>query len=132
VAQTLAHEVFELIIDPRCNTWWMNYNTGQLYAAEVCDPIQSNIVAVTLNTGVNAGMSDWILPSWQDVQNTTGPFNHNNTLTMPFEIKNGYALVINNGKVNSVYGNTVNPVTNSHSQTGSRFTTRSKSFPDTV
>jgi len=87
VAQTLAHEVFELIIDPRSNTWWMNCNTGQLHAAKVCDPVQSNIVAVTLNTGVNVGMSDWILPSWQDAQNTTGPFNHNNTLTMPFEIK---------------------------------------------
>ena len=120
VAQSLSHEVFELIIDPRCNGWWMDRTTGILYASEVCDPVQSNIVVVSLKTGIHIGMSDWILPSWQDIQNTSGPYNHLNTLTAPFQIKNGYAMQIKNSKLTTVYGDIEDPVTNSHSQRGER------------
>jgi hypothetical protein len=130
VAQTLAHEVFELIIDPRCNTWWMNYKTGVLVAAEVVDPVELNVVVVTLKNGVKVGMCDWILPSWQDAQNTTGPFNHMNTLTQPFQVKNGYAMVIKNSKVISVYGDTVNPNTNTHCQLGDRASIRALNAPN--
>jgi len=128
VAQTLAHEVFELLIDPRCNIWWMNYNTGTLVAAEVVDPVQNNVVVVTLTNGTNVGICDWILPSWQDAQNTTGPFNYLNTLTKPFEIKNGYAIVINNSKVTTVYGDTLQPITNSHSQLSGRIYKRLRTW----
>lgn len=106
----------------------MNHNTGELFAGEVCDPVQNNIVVVTLPSGTNVGVCDWILPGWQDAQNTTGPFNHMNTLTAPFQIKNGYAMIIKNSKVISVYGETVNPVTNSHSQTGIRTSKRMTSI----
>lgn len=124
VAQALSHEAFELLIDPRCNTWWMNLTTGQLVAAEVSDPVENNIVEVTLPSGLKVGMCDWILPSWSDVQNTTGPFNHLNTLTEPFQLKNGYLMVINNSKVITVYGETVNPIVNTHSQLGERSSKR--------
>jgi hypothetical protein len=124
VAQALAHETFELIIDPRCNIWWMNYNTGLLVAAEVADPVEYNVVVVTLLNGTKVGMSDWILPSWQDAQNTTGPFNHLNTITAPFQVKNGYAMTMKSTKVIFIYGETPNPVTNSHSQAGGRSATR--------
>lgn len=123
VAQCLAHEVFELLIDPRCNIWWMNFNTGQLFAGEVCDPVQSNVVLITLSNGVNVGLSDWILPSWQDAQNTKGPFNYLNTLTSPFEIKNGYAMIIKNSNITSIYNNS-KPLANSHSQIGTRHSKR--------
>jgi hypothetical protein len=121
VAQTLAHEVFELIVDPRCTMWWMNYNTGLLIASEVCDPVENNVVVVTLPNGTKVGMSDWILPSWQDVQNTRGPFNHLNTLTAPFQIKNGYAIQIKNSRITAIYGDNNNKSTViSHSLAGKR------------
>jgi hypothetical protein len=72
-------------------------------------------------------MSDWILPSWQDVQNTKGPFNHLNTLTAPFQIKNGYSMQIKNSRVSTIYGDITAgaaSVTNSHCQTGPRASTR--------
>jgi hypothetical protein len=118
VAQCLAHEVFELLIDPICNGWWMlpDYNT--LYPSEVSDPVQGNIVPVTLTyttttttvpirrivTTVQVGMSDWILPSWSNPQGSR-PFNHNNTLSAPFAIDNGgYEYVLKNGTVTTVFG----------------------------
>jgi len=130
VAQAVAHEVFELIIDPRCTVWWMNYNTGLLVAGEVADPVENNVVVVTLSNGVKVGMSDWILPSWQDVQNTTGPYNHLNTLTAPFQVKNGYAMEIKNSKIISVYGNTIKPNKKSHCQLGGRYSIRASNIPN--
>lgn len=124
VAQALAHEVFELLIDPKCNTWWMNNDTGVLFSSEVSDPVESNVVVVTLPNNVKVGMSDWILPSWSNVQNKIGPFNHLNTVTAPFQIKNGYAIVIRNAKVTNVYGESITPNTNSHSHTGIRHLAR--------
>ena len=121
-------KVIELLIDPICNTWWMNNNTGMLYASEVCDPVQSNVILINLPNGINVGLSDWILPAWQDVQNTTGPFNRTNTLTAAFQIKNGYAIVIKNSRVTSVYDEATNPTTYSHSKIGERFSKRMSSI----
>lgn len=128
VSQCLSHEVFELIIDPRCNTWWMNYKTRILVAAEVSDPVQGNVVVVTLANGVKVGMSDWILPSWQDAQTTIGPFNHLNTLSQAFQVLNGYAMIIKDSKVITVYGDIVNPKALSHSQESIRTATRTRKF----
>lgn len=124
VAQTLSHEVFELLIDPRCNIWWMNSNTGELFAGEVVDPVQNNVVVVNLSSGVKVGMSDWILPGWQDTLNTDGPFNYLNTLTAPFEVKNGYAMIIKNNNISFIYGDKGKSMTNSHSQISSRMVRR--------
>jgi len=108
VAQAVSHEIFELIIDPRCNIWWMHYFSGLLVAGEVCDPVQSNVVVITLANKVKVGLSDWVLPSWQCAQNTTGPFNHLKTLTAPFQVKNGYVMAIKNSRITNAYGMTAN------------------------
>ena len=104
VAQTLSHEIFELLYNPYCNSWWNMPNTTSLVAAEVSDPVQSNIVRVLVgNTSI--GYSDWILPSWSDPQATLGPFNHLNTLTAPFTMaKGGYLIKMSAGKVTNVFG----------------------------
>jgi hypothetical protein len=124
VAQALSHEVFELLIDPMCNSWWMNYNTGLLYASEVCDPIESNVIVVNIPNGIMVGLSDWILPAWQDSSNTAGPFNYMNTLTAPFQVKNGYAMVIKDSTVTSIYGEPTNPTRYSHCRHSQRFAKR--------
>jgi hypothetical protein len=118
VAQCLAHEVFELLINPFCNSWWMLPDDYTLYPSEVSDPVQGNIVLVTLSyttrsssipirqitTTVKVGMSDWVLPSWTNFQGSR-PFNRNNTLTAPFQIApGGYEYVLRGGEVTTIFG----------------------------
>jgi hypothetical protein len=118
VAQCLAHEVFELLIDPYCNGWWMLPDNYTLYPSEVSDPVQGNVVPVTLTyttttttapirkvtTTVKVGMSDWVLPSWTNPQGSR-PFNRNNTLTAPFQIApGGYEYVLAGGEVTAIFG----------------------------
>ena len=118
VAQCLAHEIFELLIDPICNGWWMLPDYETLYPSEVSDPVQGNIVPVTLTYStitttipirrvtnvIKVGLSDWVLPSWSNPQGSR-PFNHNNTLSSPFAIDNGgYEYVLKGGVVNVIFG----------------------------
>ena len=49
-AQVVSHEVFELLGDHNANTWWDIGDGQTLYAAEACDPVQGNIVTVTITT----------------------------------------------------------------------------------
>jgi hypothetical protein len=89
-----------------------------LYPSEVSDPVQGNIVPITLSytttsttipikqitNTVKVGMSDWILPSWTNPQGKR-PFNHNNTLTVPFQLDaGGYEYVLSGGNTNIIYG----------------------------
>lgn len=107
-AQVVAHEVFELLVDPLCNTWWDIGDGKTLLAAETCDPVQGNVVLVNViknSKTTSVGMSDWILPSWTDPQRKTGPFNYMNTLKKPFSIdKGGYAIKMIGGGQGYVTG----------------------------
>lgn len=47
VASALFHEIAESLIDPDCNSWWQAPN-GVRYAAEIVDPVQSQIVSITM------------------------------------------------------------------------------------
>lgn len=109
LAQIVAHEVFELLIDPLCNSWWDIGDGRTLVAKEVCDPVQGNDIianvvmspaktkydpktlkAVTIPAVVQkVGLSDWILPAWANPQNTVGPYNRMNTLRAPFTLDSG-------------------------------------------
>lgn len=112
VAQALSHEVFELLVNPICNSWWQFSDSG-LCPSEVGDPVEGNIVTVTLSynkppSRVQVGMSDWILPAWKDPQSTKGPYNHLNTLTAPFQLShNGYEIIYTNGIITTVFGERV-------------------------
>jgi len=104
VAQTISHEVFEMLVDLRANCWWSDYSGSTLYAAEVCDPVESNVVPVSVGTTL-VHLSDWILPAWSDPQSTKGPFNHLNTLMNPMSVdKGGYLITQTNGSTNTVTG----------------------------
>jgi hypothetical protein len=113
VAKCVSHEVFELLLDPKCNGWWDIGDGRTFYAQEACDPIQNNVVVLNVQLcapisvynaidkkfvttpAVKAlvGFSDWILPAWSDPQETKGPFNHLNTLSAPFTLDTGgYAI----------------------------------------
>lgn len=136
VAQCLAHEVFELLIDPYCNGWWMLPDNYTLYPSEVSDPVQGNIVPITLTyttmtktvpirrytTTIKVGMSDWVLPSWTNPQGSR-PFNRNNTLTTPFQVApGGYVYVLSGGNVNTVFGKRASQYFKDKAKNSSRLT----------
>jgi len=103
VAQAFSHEIFEMIGNMNVNVWWQ-LNNGYLVPGEVCDPVEGNLVRVTVGSAV-VGLSDYILPSWSDPQETKGPFNYLNTLTKPFQLaKGGYVVLMRNGVMQNVFG----------------------------
>jgi len=109
IASALFHELVEALGDPECNAWWKNNKNTinsldtngnptviknvKYVAAELCDPVQGNIVVVTLSNGTKVGLSDFVLPAWSEPTNKTGPYNYTETLKAPFVIdKGGYAV----------------------------------------
>jgi hypothetical protein len=118
VAQAVCHEIFEMLIDPWCNTWSSSNYGNILFAYEVCDPVQSNMVLVKVPTTNSNGsqtlidvkLSDWVLPRWFNPQAQGGSFNHANTLKAPFSVdKSGYAIKNQNNVSSIVYGETITP-----------------------
>lgn len=116
IASALFHELVEALGDPECNSWWSN-TTGQITdqygnplvdqngnaitnanfcAAELCDPVQGNVVPVTINYKgkvLTIGLSDFVLPAWSENNNTTGPYNYLRTLSAPFTLAPGSYVV---------------------------------------
>lgn len=134
VSQTLCHEIFELLSDSNANLWADNWDAGSFYAYESVDPVQSNIIKVTvtkkivvpakplkltngkfqatkshtqtINTVV--ALSDWVLPSWFDPQETKGPFNYLRTLKKPFQLDDGgYAIKLVDGNIDYEFSSTL-------------------------
>ena len=105
VAQAFAHEIFEMLVNPNINVWWQVSNST-LAPAEVCDPVQGNIVPIKVGS-VTVGMSDYILPEWNDPQSKKGPYNFLNTLISPFQMsKGGYLVSMKTGNISYVFGET--------------------------
>ena len=103
VAQAFAHEIFEMIGNPNANIWWQLSN-GYLIPGEVADPVQGDMVPITVGSTV-VGLSDYILPSWMNPQATKGPYNYLNTLTKPFQLASGgYVILMKNGITSYVLG----------------------------
>lgn len=109
VAASLFHEIAESLIDPTVNIWWQ-LNNIYLVAAEVCDPVQNNLVLIqtadpiTKKT-IDVALSDFIYPSWFDPMATPNSgivFNYTNTLTKPFSISTGGSVVLLNTKSNAL------------------------------
>ena len=108
ISQAFSHEIFEMIVNQNINVWWQQPN-GLLVPAEVCDPVQGNIVSVKVGSVV-VYLSDYILPEWNDPQSTKGPYNFLNTLKRPFQVaKGGYVIVMRNGNISNVFGESITP-----------------------
>jgi hypothetical protein len=122
VAQAFAHEIFEMLVNPNVNVWWQTSNTT-LVPAEVCDPVQGRIVPIKVGA-ITVGMSDYVLPEWNDPQSTKGPYNFLNTLTRPFQMgKGGYLIYMKMGIISFVFGETVTPFVQYRSQNVLEFIT---------
>ena len=106
VSQCLSHELLEMIGNPEINLWALD-NYGNMWARELCDSVESNLIVYTLPGNIKVGLSDYVLQSWFSPDSISGPYNKKNTLSYPFQIdQNGYAIVIENitGDVVSLYG----------------------------
>jgi len=108
VSQYVSHELFEMLVDAPCIKWWLNPSSGAFYAGEVADPVNGNKVIVRLSDSTPVVLSDWVLPAWSNMLNTSGPFNHLDTLTSAFELApSGYAITSLNGTIGEIYGSSV-------------------------
>jgi hypothetical protein len=119
VAQCLCHELLEMMGNPQINKWHLD-NNGIFWAAELCDPVESNLVVYTLPGNIKVGLSDYVLPNWFSPDVTTRPFNKLNTLSGPFRLSpGGYAIIIDNYNVEAVYGMSgSNYITGTYSSNG--------------
>jgi len=105
VAARVSHEIFELLADLRSNGWWSSADANTLYAAEVCGPVESNVVKIESKGFPVVGLCDWVLPAWSDANAKVGPFNHNKTLKAPLTVeKTGSVITLKNGVVTKVFG----------------------------
>lgn len=104
VAQCLCHELLEMMGNNQINKWFLD-NYGIFWAAELCDPVESNLILYTLPGNIRVGLSDYVLPSWFSPDVTARPFNRLNTLTTPFSLApGGYAIIIDNYQIIDIYG----------------------------
>ena len=111
VSSVLSHEALEMLKDPNVNTWWVGADGSSFYAAEVCDPVQGNVVKVTIS-GQEIWLSDYILPVWSDGQQKKGPFNYLNTLKRPLSVdKGGYIVQIQAGVPSYIFGSSLSEYT---------------------
>lgn len=108
VASVLCHELLEMMGNNQVSKWCLD-NNGVLWAAELCDAVESNIITYTLPGNIRVALSDYVLPSWFSPDTTARPFNKLNTVTAPFTLDSGgYAIiiVIESGYIDAIYGAT--------------------------
>lgn len=108
VAAALSHEIFEALVDRFCNTYWDD-TRAFFWSAEVCDPVQENLIVVHIGNQ-NVALSNFILPSWTDPELVTGKVDYAGILTKPFTLASGgYAVKLAYGDVNpqTVFGQNV-------------------------
>ncbi len=98
VASVLSHEIAELFLDPYVNLWADGplLPDGDEYSFESADPVESDSyeIDVPSSDGITkVSVSNFIMPSWFDNQNTTGPFDYLNKLSAPFTMTPGGYIV---------------------------------------
>jgi hypothetical protein len=109
VASVLSHEVLEWFVDPRCNGWWDN-GSGVLYAAEVCDPVESDSYVINVTHGTAAAtpvtVSNFVTPAWGDPQAHQGAMlDYMQRCSKPFRMsKGGYVITRTAAGEKSTFG----------------------------
>ena len=110
VAQTVSHEILEMIGNGNINKWYLD-NNGTFWAAEMCDAVENNLYVLTIIGNTKVGLTDYILPAWTKPDIKVGPFNKMNTLRAPFTIdRYGYSIIIRRNSVSAVYGSHISEV----------------------
>jgi hypothetical protein len=87
ISSALSHELLEALIDPYVNASWQD-SAGNRYDAEICDGVQDQSYSVQ-----GVAVSDFVLPSWADPQDSVGPFDIMGRLASPFSKTTGGYLM---------------------------------------
>lgn len=98
VSATLSHEVCEMVGDKYANGFSVGIQIpqGNLYAQELCDPVENDSYAITAN-GVNVAVSNFIFPSWlnpEAVPSKNMPFDYLKKLSAPFTMDAGGYMIV--------------------------------------
>lgn len=106
VCAVLSHEILELMADPYCTRWEQGPRRpggADLYAFEVCDPVQGDGYAVVDREGA-PWVSNFVLPNWFD--GDEGQVDFMGTCPGPFKLAPGGYMIIRNaaGSETSVFG----------------------------
>jgi hypothetical protein len=106
VSSVLSHEVIELFLDPPCNRFAIDFNTGILYAVEGGDPVENDSYDVG---GIE--VSNFIMPAWFDLTPQSGDhFDWLGNLTAPFTMtRGGYLIYMQGGEEKSRFQLKVGP-----------------------
>jgi len=94
-ATTISHECLEELIDPTCDRW-MPMPDGRSVALEVCDPVESDTYAVSieiLGEKRDVFVSKYILPKWFDPAERGG-FDRMGVLGRPFSMSDGGYMIV--------------------------------------
>ncbi len=108
IASTFVHELFELIIDPFCNSW-AQMPDGRLLALETADPVQATPLEVEVS-GRRVLVSNGVLPAYfspDSVPGVSRRLDLAGEVKHPFELLDGgYQIIMHpsTGKVTEVYG----------------------------
>lgn len=104
VSSVLSHEAAEMLVDPLINAW-SNDDDNVLWATESADPVEDDLYEVTVY-GEKFQVSNFVLPEWFTSTPVPGTqFDYLGKLKQPFSLsKGGYAIKMQGGKVNIVYG----------------------------
>lgn len=101
LSSTISHEVGEALLDPQINRWALDYNSGRLYAYELCDACEADADGYEV---LGQRVSDFLYPSYFDPSGKA-PYDKSGLVKAPFETRpGGYQTVLENGQVNQVYG----------------------------
>lgn len=86
---TASHEILEALADPLINLTVLNDQSWKLYAYEVCDAVEADVLGYTIG---ETQVSDFVLPHYFDEHRKSGtPLSYRGHVTKPFSLaKGGY------------------------------------------
>lgn len=86
VSGALSHEYVETRSDAWTTAWNGPADDGFTYAHETADPVQNDEYDLD-----GVAVSNFVLPHWF-APGSDGPYDYLDTLSKPFQVKNGYAI----------------------------------------
>jgi hypothetical protein len=115
VCSVASHECLETAFDPSCNRW-ADDGTGQLFAWECADPVESDSYQLTIpplavvsgaqQEVITASLSNFVFPAWFDPFAQPGTrLDFMDLCASPFEVRStGYAVTMTGGTVTQQFG----------------------------
>jgi hypothetical protein len=93
ISSCASHEACEEGVDPSCAAT-STAPDGDVWALEVCDPVESTSYNVTTQDGTVVAVSDFVTPGFFAPATAGGSYDYCHVLASPYTIaKGGYAVI---------------------------------------